>query len=82
MLREGSALVTQTTKDGEKKVRRLEEYACFGERALLTSEPRHANVIAETKVTFVGRGTLNARWVCKLTLLGPQSRFGDTLLTV
>ncbi|CAM9424755.1 unnamed protein product, partial [Laminaria digitata] len=50
VLREGSALVTQTTKEGEKQVRRLEEYSCFGERALLTAEPRHANVIAGTKV--------------------------------
>lgn len=64
VLREGSALVTQTTKGGEEKqVRRLEEYSCFGERALLTSEPRHANVVAETKVTFrwlVSRGALIA----------------------
>lgn len=54
MLREGCALVTQTTKSGEEKqVRRLEEYSCFGERALLTAEPRSANVVAETKVMLL-----------------------------
>ena len=54
VLREGTAMVTQTTKDGENHIRRLEEYACFGERALLKAEPRHASVIAETKVTLAG----------------------------
>ncbi|CAM9229051.1 unnamed protein product, partial [Hapterophycus canaliculatus] len=54
ILKEGVAVVTQTSKSGgrekEKQLRRMEEYSCFGERALLTAEPRSANVIAETKV--------------------------------
>lgn len=51
MLEEGSAVVTQTELGGVvKELRRIGAYACFGERALLTSEPRSANVIAETRV--------------------------------
>lgn len=57
ILKEGRALVTQTSKSGgrDKQLRRMEEYSCFGERALLTAEPRSANVIAETKVREAGR---------------------------
>ena len=55
ILKEGRALVTQTSSSGrEKKLRHMEEYSCFGERALLTAEPRSANVIAETKVRKEG----------------------------
>ena len=45
-------MVTQNSRSGgrEKELRSMEEYSCFGERALLTAEPRSANVIAETKV--------------------------------
>ncbi|CAM9116929.1 unnamed protein product [Ectocarpus sp. 12 AP-2014] len=53
ILKEGRALVTQNGgKSGRevKRLRHMEEYSFFGERALLTREPRSANVIAETKV--------------------------------
>lgn len=56
ILKEGRALVTQNSSSSNKsggrenKLRHMEEYSCFGERALLTAEPRSANVIAETKV--------------------------------
>lgn len=56
ILKEGRALVTQTSKSGDKQLRRMEEYSCFGERALLTAEPRSANVIAETKVGWMDGG--------------------------
>ncbi|CAM9875471.1 unnamed protein product [Sphacelaria rigidula] len=53
-MEEGCAVVTQTNSRGvTRELRRLREYACFGERALLTAEPRSANVIAETKVCFI-----------------------------
>ena len=57
ILKEGRALVTQASKSGgrDKQLRRMEEYSCFGERALLTAEPRSANVIAETKVCVCER---------------------------
>lgn len=53
-MEEGVALVTQRNKSGAvRELRRLRRYACFGERALLTAEPRSANVIAETRVRDV-----------------------------
>lgn len=52
-------MVTQISKSGgrekERQLRRMEEYSCFGERALLTAERRSANVMAETKVRQTGR---------------------------
>lgn len=54
ILKEGVAAVTQIVRSGGrekvKQLRRMEEYSCFGERALLTAERRSANVVAETKV--------------------------------
>ncbi|CAM9579284.1 unnamed protein product [Pylaiella littoralis] len=53
ILKEGRAVVTQNSNEPNgrgKQVRHMEEYSCFGERALLTAEPRSANVVAETKV--------------------------------
>lgn len=52
-------MVTQTGgKSGrENRLRHMEEYSFFGERALLTREPRSANVIAETKVRHVDTTT-------------------------
>lgn len=54
VLEEGCAVVTQRNKAGAvRELRRLREYACFGEKALLLTEPRSANVIAETKVHLI-----------------------------
>lgn len=50
VLEEGCAIVTQSKGGVERELRRIGEYACFGERALLTAEARSANVVAETRV--------------------------------
>lgn len=51
VLEEGVAVVTQNRGGVVKELRRLGEYTCFGERALLTAEPRSANVVAESRVS-------------------------------
>lgn len=58
ILKEGRAVVTQNSNEPNgrgKQLRHMEEYSCFGERALLTAEPRSANVVAETKVSKSGQ---------------------------
>ncbi|KAG5182545.1 cyclic nucleotide-binding-like protein, partial [Tribonema minus] len=49
---EGVAVVTRLDPESgtQQHIRRLHEYSYFGERALLLSEPRSANVTADTKV--------------------------------
>ncbi|CAM9419992.1 unnamed protein product [Ascophyllum nodosum] len=50
VLEEGVAVVTQNKGGVVEELRRLGEFTCFGERALLTAERRSANVVAETQV--------------------------------
>lgn len=50
IIKEGEALVYQKTEQGEKKVNHLFKSDFFGERALLSNEPRTATVEAKTKL--------------------------------
>jgi serine/threonine protein phosphatase PrpC/CRP-like cAMP-binding protein len=52
ILEAGSAMVTMDDGDGKpvRELRRLRPYSYFGERALLLSEPRSANVVAVSPV--------------------------------
>lgn len=74
VMMEGCAVVTQKNNLGAvRELRRLRECACFGERALLTAEPRSANVIAETKVKCLGLSQKAFE-----NLLGPLSGLMDS----
>lgn len=50
IIKEGEALVYQKTEQGDKKVNHLFKSDFFGERALLSNEPRTATVEAKTKL--------------------------------
>ncbi len=50
IIKDGEAVVYQKTEQGEKKVNHLFKSDFFGERALLSNEPRTATVEAKTKL--------------------------------
>jgi cGMP-dependent protein kinase 2 len=50
IIKEGEAVVYQQTAQGTRKVNHLFKADFFGERALLTDEPRAASVEAITKL--------------------------------
>lgn len=50
IIKEGEAVVYQQTAQGMRKVNHLFKADFFGERALLTDEPRAASVEATTKL--------------------------------
>jgi len=74
LLLKGSCDVTINGQDGEpeKTVFHLKESSYFGERALLTSEPRNANIIAKGPVTvaYIGKTAFEE-------VLGPLSAIID-----
>ena len=68
MLQEGTAIATKTLKEGEEptQVMAYKTGDFFGERALLKSEPRAANVVATSDCVMVSMDRHSVK-----RLLGP-----------
>ncbi len=58
IIKEGEAVVYQQTPQGMRTVNRLFKADFFGERALLTEEPRRASLDRVCDATMCGQGVL------------------------
>jgi CRP-like cAMP-binding protein len=77
MIKEGSAAVKNVGSGTQFSDQILKEGDYFGERALLTGEPRAANIFAETKVSLMALGREEFH-----RLLGPLKELLDMNMTM